>query len=434
MELIDKLLPLIQYWFDRFTTIQGGIKLLTVVGCGALAAMTHKKWQSFITQLLGDLEKKNFFQFLLRGSNRIAFPVSMLLYLLITRFIIEQFGVNVAVLDVFTPLLLSMAAITLSIYVLRTGYSPSPALRAWEGFISLAVWGLVALHLIGWLPDVIQALDDLAINFGESRLSLLSIIELLTAVIFFVVMANWLTQLIEKQARRSPHINPSMRVMLTKISKFSLYGLAILFALKAVGIDLTAFAVFSGAIGVGIGFGLQKIFSNFISGFILLFDRSIRPGDVISIGNRFGWVQSLNARYVVVKDRDGVETLIPNENLITSEVINWSYSDRAIRQRIPVQISYENDPEIAMQILLDATIDKPRVLKSPEPAARLIGFGDNGIDLELRIWINDPESGVANVVSDVNLSIWKSFKENNISIPFPQRDVRIVSGNPAAVE
>ncbi len=427
MELIDKLLPLIEYWFDRFTTIQGGIQLLTVVGCGALAAVTHKKWQLFITQLLGDLEKKNFFQFLLRGSNRVAFPMSMLLYLLVTRFVIEQFGVNVAVLDVFTPLLLSMAAITLSIYVLRTGYSPSPALRAWEGFISLSIWGLVALHLIGWLPDVIKTLDDLAVSFGDSRLSLLSILELFTAVVFFVVMANWLTRLIESQARRSPHITPSMRVMLSKISKFSLYGLAVLFALKSVGIDLTAFAVFSGAIGVGIGFGLQKIFSNFISGFILLFDRSIRPGDVISIGDRFGWVQSLHARYVVVKDRDGVETLIPNENLITSEVVNWSYSDRAIRQRIPVQISYENDPEVAMKLLIDATVDKPRVLKNPEPAARLIGFGDNGIDLELRIWINDPEDGVANVVSDVNLSIWKSFKENNISIPFPQRDVRIVS-------
>ena len=434
MELIDKLLPLIEYWFDRFTTIQGGIQLLTVIGCGALAAVTHKKWQLFITQLLGELEKKNFFQFLLRASNRIAFPMSMLLYLLVTRFIIEQFGINVAVLDVFTPLLLSMAAITLTIYVLRTGYSPSTALRAWEGFISLSIWGLVALHLIGWLPDVIKALDELAINFGESRLSLLSILELLAAVIFFVVMANWLTRLIESQARRSPHINPSMRVMLTKISKFSLYGLAILFALKSVGIDLTAFAVFSGAIGVGIGFGLQKIFSNFISGFILLFDRSIRPGDVISIGDRFGWVQSLHARYVVVKDRDGVETLIPNENLITSEVVNWSYSDRAIRQRIAVQISYESDPEVAMQLLLDATTDKARVLKTPEPAARLIGFGDNGIDLELRIWINDPESGVANVVSDINLSIWKSFKENDISIPYPQRDVRIVSGNLAATE
>ncbi len=429
MELVDKLLPLIQSWFDRFSTIQGGIQLLTVIGCGALAAVTHKKWQLFITQLLGDLEKKNFFQFLLRGSNRVAFPMSMLLYLLATRFIIEQFGVNVAVLDVFTPLLLSMAAITLTIYVLRTGYSPSPALRAWEGFISMTIWVLVALHLIGWLPDIIQALDDLAIHFGESRLSLLSILELLAAVIFFVVMASWLTRLIESQARRSPHITPSMRVMLTKISKFSLYGLAVLFALKSVGIDLTAFAVFSGAIGVGIGFGLQKIFSNFISGFILLFDRSIRPGDVISIGDRFGWVQSLHARYVVVKDRDGVETLIPNENMITSEVTNWSYSDRAVRQRVPVQISYDNDPEIAMQLLIDATTDKPRVLKSPEPAARLIGFGNNGIDLELRIWINDPESGIASVISDVNLSIWKSFRENDITIPFPQRDVRILSGD-----
>ncbi|MCK4710953.1 MAG: hypothetical protein KAU21_20225, partial [Gammaproteobacteria bacterium] len=146
MEFIDKLLPLLQSWFERFTTMQGGIQLLTVLGCGTLAALTHKKWQFFITKLLGDLEKQNFFQFLLRGTNRVAFPMSMLLYLLITRFIIEQFGINVAVLDVFTPLLLSMAAITLTIYVLRTGFTPSPALRAWEGFISLSIWGLVALH------------------------------------------------------------------------------------------------------------------------------------------------------------------------------------------------------------------------------------------------------------------------------------------------
>jgi small-conductance mechanosensitive channel len=427
MELIDTLLQFLEIQYHRFATIQGGIQILTVVGCGTLAAVTHKKWQLFIARLLGNLDKHDFVLFLLRGSNRIAFPMSMLLYLIATRFVIEQFDINVAVLNIFTPLLLSMAAITFTIFVLRTGFSPSPALKAWEGFISLSVWSLVALHLIGWLPDIIQALDDLAINFGESRLSLLAILELLLAIVFFFVMASWLTRLIEKQAIRSPYINASMRVMLTKISKFALYGLAVLFALKSVGIDLTAFAVFSGAIGVGIGFGLQRIFSNFISGFILLFDRSIRPGDVISIGDRFGWVQSLHARYVVVKDRDGVETLIPNENLITSEVTNWSYTDRAVRTRIPVQISYNDDPEFAMNLLIEATNDKPRILKKPEPAARLLGFGDNGIDLELRIWINDPEEGVANVVSDVNLSIWKSFKEQNISIPFPQRDVRIVS-------
>ena len=429
MELVDTLLQFLEIQYHRFATIQGGIQILTVVGCGTLAAVTHKKWQLFIARLLGNLEKHDFVQFLLHGSNRIAFPMSMLLYLIATRFVIEQFGINVAVLNIFTPLLLSMAAITFTIFVLRTGFSPSPALKAWEGFISLSVWVLVALHLIGWLPDIIQALDDLAINFGESRLSVLAILQLLLAIVFFIVMASWLTRLIEKQTIRSPHINASMQVMLTKISKFALYGLAILFALKSVGIDLTAFAVFSGAVGVGIGFGLQRIFSNFISGFILLFDRSIRPGDVISIGDRFGWVQSLHARYVVVKDRDGVETLIPNENLITSEVTNWSYTDRAVRTRIPVQISYSDDPEFAMNLLIEATNEKPRILKKPEPAARLLGFGDNGIDLELRIWIDDPEEGVANVVSDVNLSIWKSFKEHNVSIPFPQRDVRIVAEN-----
>ena len=427
MDIIDTIIQFSEQWFNRYATLEGGIQLLTVIICGALAAFTYKQWQQFITKLLGDLEKQKFIQFLLRGSNRIAFPMSMLLYLLATRFIIEQFGISANVLNVFTPLLLSMAAITFTIYVLRTGFSPSPALRAWEGIISLSIWGLVALHLIGWLPDVIQGLNNIAISFGDSRISLLALIQLLIAIIFFFVMASWLTRLIEKQTRRSPHINPSMQVILTKISKFSLYGLAILFALKAVGIDLTAFAVFSGAIGVGIGFGLQKIFSNFISGFILIFDRSIRPGDVISIGDRFGWVQSLHARYVVIKDRDGVETLIPNENLITSEVTNWSYSDRAVRTKIPIQISYDDDPELVMNLLLEATIDKPRVLKKPEPAARLIGFGDNGIDLELRLWINDPEEGITNVVSDINLSIWKSFKDNNVSIPFPQRDVRIVS-------
>lgn len=428
MEYINNLLPLIENWFERFITLQNGVQLLTVVICGALAFFTAKKWRVITNKLLSENEKHTFIQFILRASNRIAFPVSMLLYLLITRFIIEQLGVDAKVLDVFTPLLLSMAAITFSIYVLRKGFPPSPALRAWENFISLFIWGLVALHLIGWLPDVIEGLDNLAINFGDSRFSMLSLLQLLTAIIFFIVLAHWLTRLIESNARRSQHINPSMRVMLTKISKFSLYGLAFMLALKSVGIDLTAFAVFSGAIGVGIGFGLQKIFSNFISGFILLFDRSIRPGDVITIGDRFGWVQSLQARYVVVRDRDGVETLIPNENLITSEVTNWSYSDRAVRQRIPVQISYEDDPELAMQLLLNAVDDKERVLGSPEPAARFLSFGDNGINLELRIWINDPESGIANVISDVNLSIWKSFKENNITIPFPQRDLHIVSG------
>lgn len=425
MELLESLYHYSLVWIKEFSTIQGGLQLADVLICAALAALTHKHWQRFITRLVGNFEQQGFIRFILRGTNRIAFPMSMLLYLILTRFLLDQFGINTAVLDIFTPLLLSLAGIKLGVYILRSGFSPSPALRAWENFFSLLVWSVLALHLLGWLPDVIKAMDEFAFTFGESRFSVLSLIELTTSIIVFIVLANWLSRLIESRARRSQYLNPSMRVVLTKTSKFVFYGLAILFALKAVGIDFTAFAVFSGAVGVGIGFGLQKIFSNFISGFILIFDRSIKPGDVITIGNRFGWVQELNARYVVVRDRDGVEALIPNENLITSEVTNWSYSDRSVRRRLPVSISYHDDPELSMKLMVESALEHTRVLKTPEPVSRLLRFGDNGIELELRIWIEDPENGTANVTSDINLAFWKRFKEHNITIPFPQRDVYI---------
>jgi len=434
MELLETLYYFALKWIKEFSTIHGGLQLITVLGCGTLAALTHKRWQQFITRLVGDLEQQGFVRFILRATNRIAFPMSMLLYLILTRFLLGQFGVNTAVLDIFTPLLLSLAGIKLGVYILRAGFTPSPALRAWENVFGLLVWGVLALHLLGWLPDVIKAMDEFAFTFGESRFSVLSLIQLTTSIVIFIVLANWLTRLIEARTRRSQYLNPSMRVVLTKTSKFVIYGLAILFALKAVGIDFTAFAVFSGAVGVGIGFGLQKIFSNFISGFILIFDRSIKPGDVITIGNRFGWVQELNARYVVVRDRDGVEALIPNENLITTEVTNWSYSDRNVRQRLPVSISYHDDPELAMKLMVDSALEQPRVLMAPEPVARLLRFGDNGIELELRIWIQDPENGIANIISDVNLGFWRSFKENGITIPFPQRDVHIIDSPGSGIQ
>ena len=426
MDIINSLTSLLQKWFATFTTLPGGLQLGALILCFTLALLTHKHWQKYITRLLSVFDNKAVVYFILNATERITFPVSMLTYLILCHGILGQLEFNTTLLDIFTPLLLSLAAVRLAVFILRRGFAPSPALKAWEGVIGFIVWSIVALHLIGWLPDILQTFDDLAVNFGETRFSVLSLFKLIIAIIIFILSANWLSKLIERNARRSPHISPSLRVGLTKFSKFFLYTLAILFALNSVGIDLTTFAVFSGALGVGIGFGLQRIASNFISGFILLFDRSIRPGDVISIGDRFGWVQALHARYIVVRDRDGVETLIPNENLITSEVTNWSYTDRIVRLRMPVQISYADDPEVAMNLLTECAHEHERCIKNPEPVARLIGFGDNGIDLELRIWINDPETGVGNVRSDVNLAIWKSFKQNNITIPFPQRDIRMI--------
>lgn len=422
----ENFIQLFEKWWGLLATGNSLIQLVIIALCALLAWYANQHWQTFIRKKFGEKERKGLYRTAMRGAGRLVFPLSMLLVLLIARGIFGQFSVQTALLDILTPLLLSLAAIRVSVYLLRRVFSPSSALRAWEGVISTGAWIVVALHLVGWLSELLNALDAIAFELGDGRFSLLTMLKLGLAAAVFVVVASWLSKLIERRAKQSVHISPSMRVGLVKISKFFLYSLAILIALGSVGIDLTSLTVFGGALGVGLGFGLKSITSNFISGFILLFDRSIRPGDVITIGNRFGWVQALNARYIVVRDRDGVETLIPNENLITSEVTNWSYSDRKVRVRFPVQISYDDDPRFAMDLLVEACQVNDRILKDPQPQARLIGFGDNGIDLELRLWLSDPQNGVGSVRSDVYLAIWDKFKEHHITIPFPQRDMRMV--------
>ncbi|WP_018295005.1 mechanosensitive ion channel family protein [Mariprofundus ferrooxydans] len=368
-----------------------------------------------------------------KSLDRIQFPLSMLLITLIGESILQQFGMAVPLLAIATPLLLSLAGIRIAVYMLRKGFAPSPLIKAWENLIATAAWSLVALHLLGWLPTVLAGLDAVAFNPGGTHVSLLLVLKLMLTIAGCWLLALWLANVIEQSLNRSEHFSSSARVALAKFSRFFLITIAILIAMDAVGIDLTALAVFGGAVGVGIGFGLQRITSNFISGFILLLDRSIKPGDVITVRDKFGWVQELHARYIVVRDRDGVETLIPNENLVTSEVINWSYSDPNLRMKIRVQISYDDDPEQAMQLMLDCARASQRVLTEPEPLCRLIDFGDNGIVLELRIWIADPQNGLGGPRSEVNLAIWRAFKQAGITIPYPQRDIHIKNGGRASI-
>jgi small-conductance mechanosensitive channel len=364
----------------------------------------------------------------LRTLQRIQFPISMLLGVLAGRALLQHQGNPIDLLNLAVPLLTSLASIRLAVYFLRKTFRPGPAMKAWESLISTSIWIVVALHLLGWLPAVLEGLDGMALQVGNNRISVLATLKLILAMALLWVLALWLARMIENRIVQAHYVNASMQVALVKLSKFVLLVLAFLLALDAVGIDLTALTVFGGALGVGLGFGLQRIASNFISGFIVLFDRSIRPGDVITIGDTFGWVLELRARYVVVRDREGVERLIPNETLITNEVINWSYSDRNVRLRIPVSISYDNDPEQALALLLEAAKASPRVLAQPAPASRLMAFGDSGIELELRVWIKDPEAGMANVRSDINLAIWRAFKQAGIVIPYPQHDLHIRSG------
>lgn len=423
---MEPIVTAITNWFKLLATPAGAWQLLVIALAIVVALVAHKRWKQFIESRIGRDEARGFGRIVLRGTGLVVFPLVAVIIAVTGSGILSQFGVKTPLINVLVPLVFSLAVIRAVVYSLRRVYSPSPALHAMEGMIAAVVWGVVALYLLGWLPDVLAALDKPGIILGTTRFSLLSVTKFVLAAGAFVVLARWMSRLIEKRVTRSSVLSATMQVGLVKFSKVVLYTVALLIALDTVGIDLTTLAVFGGAFGVGLGFGLQRIASNFISGFILLFDRSIKPGDVISVGSRLGWVVALHARYIVVRDRDGVETLIPNENLITSEVTNWSYTDRHVRIKIPVQISYDDDPEEAMQLIIDAAMVNDRILKDPAPQARLLEFGDNGINLELRIWLDDPEQGVGSVKSDVNLAIWRSFKEHGVTIPFPQRDVRLI--------
>src|SRR3990172_393844 len=263
------------------------------------------------------------------------------------------------------------------------------------------------------------------LNFGKVRISLLNIVSFVLSIAIMLLVALWLTNTIHSRVRRSRVLEDSMKIALSKLIRFVLLFLAVLIAMMMAGIDITAFAIFGGALGVGLGLGLQRVVSNFVSGFILVFEGSIRPGDVISFGNTFGTVRALHTRHIVIRTRDGMDILVPNENLMTSDITNWSYEgDRRIRLRLPVQTGYGDDPQQVIARLERIALEHDRVLKDPAPAAVLAGFGDNGVNLELLVWIEDPERG-ADVRSDLFQHVWKDFKTAGISLPYPQRDVYI---------
>jgi small-conductance mechanosensitive channel len=416
---------LITAWFAGFDPLSLVAQICVLVLAYAFGLLTKRWYLKRFHVATDDEQPRGLRHLTQRTVERIVDPIAMLLLVSAMRGLLAVLGFNVYLLDIAIPVLASLAAIRVAIYLLRKALVDSPAIKAWEQAISITVWIVVALHLLGWLPGVMDTLDALAMTLGETRISVLSVLKLLLMVSLFLALALWFSQLLERRLASSSHMSRTMQVGIAKFSKFFLLALAFLIALDSVGFDLGSLAVFGGALGVGLGFGLQRIASNFISGFILIGDRSIKPGDIITIGTKFGWVEEMRARYVVVRNRDGEENLIPNENLITSEVINWSYSDANVRLRIPVQISYDDDPEQAMAILAEAVKVSPRVLAEPAPVVRLMEFADSGIQLELRVWYNDPQNGVGNIRSEINLAIWRGFKQAGITIPYPQRDVHL---------
>ena len=357
-----------------------------------------------------------------------------LIVILFVRAALAMRRLDTDVLDTALELLAALMLVRLAVYLLRLLLGDRQWVRAWETRTTVLLWVVIASQLIGWFGFLEGYLDGIDLLPGKARFSLWALLKGLVVIGGFVLIASVVARAVERRVMRMENVAVSARIGIAKSAHFVLVSLGVMLGVNAAGVDLTALTVLTGAIALGPGLGLQAIAIKLVSGFVLLMDKSIKPGDVISFTGHtgtstesFGWVEALRGRYVVVRDRDGVETLVPNQQLVMNPVINWSYSDRRIRLKLPVRISYRDDPELALDILLRATAGHPRVLHQPAPVSRLMQFSETGMDLELRFWIADPQNGVNNVRSDVNRAIWRLFREAGITIPVAQREVLVYS-------
>jgi small-conductance mechanosensitive channel len=287
--------------------------------------------------------------------------------------------------------------------------------------ISVIIWFVAALSIVRLLHPFLTLLDSIDLTISNVHLTVLSVLDAAILLVALFWLAKKISVFFEHWIKSAEHVTPSVQVLLYKLLTIALFTLVVIVVLYYLGFNLTALAVFSGAIGLGLGFGLQKIFSNLISGLIILADRSIKPGDVIQLGDTHGSINYLGGRYVSVVTRDATEYLIPNEDLVTHQVINWSYSNNLVRLRIPVGIGYDSDVQQAMDLMLEAAAAVDRILTDPKPACLLMGFGENSVDFQLRVWIHDPQNGVHNVKSQILLGVWQRFQQHGITLPFPQR-------------
>ena len=358
---------------------------------------------------------------LTRTVAAISLPVvwAILLSGIIAAF--EGFGLPIQFLRLVFSLVLAFVVIrTVSIFI------PS---AYWSQVFAWVAWSAAALNAVGVLDIAIEWLRETGFTVGDVSISAWTVVKGIMLVALLVWGANALSGTVERRLQKSKTMSAALSLLIVRLLRLALMFLAVIVAIAAVGVDLTVFAIFSGALGVGLGLGLRRTVENLIASYTLLADESIRPGDVIEIetvsGPTYGQVTRMTTRYVAVRTRDGTETLIPNDILMANPLTNWSHSDKPTRRRVPVGISYDSDVELARRLCLEAAREVPRILALPAPNCLMRGFGDSSIDLELRFWIDDPENGVANVASEVLLKIWHKFKSSGIEVPYPQQDLHV---------
>ncbi|MGD2168134.1 MAG: mechanosensitive ion channel [Gammaproteobacteria bacterium] len=412
----------VAYWNSFVEWLSGNVFVVdnaVQLGVTALALLIAVLVSRRISPWLKSLDGNN----ALRRVARIVAPLLMPLI----WFLIQWVSVSAAsTMDWPNRLLASVAGLIAAWIVIRlaTQIVKHTVLAT---FIAWVAWTIAALNILNLLDPVMEILDSAGVSIGGLRISLLTVAQSTLAMAVLITSAVYLTGVLDARISSSRSLSPSLQVLFSKSLKIVLIGLAIIVSLQVVGIDLTALAVFGGAIGLGVGFGLQKIVSNLISGVILLVDKSIKPGDVIAVAGTYGWVTALGGRYVSVVTRDGVEHLIPNETLISERVENWTHTNNRTRLKIDFGVHYRSDVHEVIRVSLEAAAETPRVLDDPRPKCLLLEFGDSSVNFQLRVWIADAHNGVQNVKSAVMLAIWDKFQEHGIEIPYPQRDVHIKS-------
>lgn len=351
----------------------------------------------------------------------VLFPILLLLFVMAARAWSARWDTGV-VLDLALPLCLWLLAIRLTVKVLQAAFHKAPMVRMLERSLSWLAWLALVLWVTGLLPALLEELDDIHWRMGGSTLSVRTLLEGILTAGLVLMLSLWISSWIEARLLRNVQGGElSLRMAASNALKALLMFVGVILALSAVGIDLTALSVLGGAIGVGIGFGLQKLAANYVSGFVILAERSMRIGDNVKVDGFEGRITEINARYSVIRSLTGRESIVPNEMLITQRVENLSLADSKIWQSTQVLVAYDSDVEQVMHLIQDVCSQEARILKDPAPQVALSNFGADGLEFTVGYWIADPENGQLNLKSLINLGILQAFRKAGIEIPFPQR-------------
>lgn len=408
-----------QGWLEAFTQPTVLVELASLAACAGLAWLVVS-WLRRVLAVEGDksiwLGKKSI--------DGVLFPLLLLLLGYVARDLLQHY-MSVALFKVAIPVLIALVAIRVGVKVLQAAFAQARWVKALEQTISWVAWLAMVLWVSGLGPVVLNELDLISWKVGGSTLTVRNMLEGGLTAGAVLIFALWVSAGIEARLLRSATGGElSLRKAVSNATRALLMFVGLIVALSAVGIDLTALSVLGGAVGVGVGFGLQKLAANYVSGFVILAERSMRIGDSVKVDNFEGRITEINARYTVVRSQAGRESIVPNELLLTSRVENLSLADSHVHQTTEITVGYDSDVELVQRLLQQAALDQPRVLRDPAPAVALINFAADGLEFSVGYWVADIENGQRNLRSDINLAILAALRQHGVEIPYPQRVVR----------